>query len=946
MAMLGSGMAAAGTTSAFGLGLFNYNRGNYMYDASFRFERFSAGREFAIEQMDQYRDDLRKLSELTAKKCGMYSIFSSLGMALCVALYCAGRLGLHGPSPPMHVMGLWLTCNAAAFAYYVAAIWLSVHAMYRSSSASTQLLTRKARVPVPSLKQLDKARRFASEFEQQDWGDIFRIPYINNPGCPVREEQSGRASSEPPQRRRNKESSWARDEFDTEKAGAVAGPAHMADTTPEHFQLYTKVQKHWIQYDVYARVSLLYGYLSFVHSLAYYGLGHINVELRAWWVAYACPFVITTLLFLLIKFDIVPNKADQNDWYSLTIWFGPAAVLPAAIAMSLDFRVEFNLAAIAFTWIFIFLSYSLQLVYTLRLFWILIPEKEAQADDKVGDPWWPEGWELPTRFQHVLYMVAPPARLKPGQNDIVRELKEGHLDPALSGGKGHLNKDDIDIRVKYLDRTFEWIQQECWDKLSPSDRTKVQQLHGDYVTKRKSWVEGKHQDLDAMSSTIAMCVEGLAPIKNSMGGDEPMGGAMSDVAESSDAEGYDVRSRQRKAPPLFEQSKHIQPKNVVMWLTGALVFSWCFLLVGNIVDCIIGEQGTLTAPHWSRPPMTRLSYVPHDLGTPLGLPWPASARPYLPENMRWHEEKRIATADTLFHAGGFPAEAGAPGAISGGHRRLEQAAEYRGFGVQAQGLRDAIEGLMEVLPEHSAGTRKVVSDAQAEQISWPGLFEPRLLACGPRDQDGGSMVAALTQRGFGAAARLGAVTGVSAAEAFKLAGVSHLPPLVGASWGEDGLTLVSRAGDLATCPGSRPAAGGAWACGPHQHAPARLPVEEGTKLLAAAAAMLNGPGGAGGEPRVHAAIVHESAPDLVALFHLEGASWLPLGEVAVPARVDGALGPAKVSLALSSNGDLTVATNTGAVIRRRLRDGSIIGSAAPGKSQQTWQGGCHVQFFF
>ncbi|CAK0840838.1 unnamed protein product [Prorocentrum cordatum] len=186
--------AAGGAATATGFGLFGYNRENYMYDAEFRYERFSAGREFAIEQMDMYREDLRKLSELTAKKCGLYSIFASLGMALCVALYCAGRLGLHGPSPPMHVMGLWLTCNAAAFAYYVVAIWLSVHACYRASAATTQLLTRRARVPVPSLKQLDRARRFASEFEQQDWSDIFRIPYPR--ACPSgRSSRSARARS-------------------------------------------------------------------------------------------------------------------------------------------------------------------------------------------------------------------------------------------------------------------------------------------------------------------------------------------------------------------------------------------------------------------------------------------------------------------------------------------------------------------------------------------------------------------------------------------------------------------------------------------------------------------------------------------------------------------------------------------------------------------------------
>jgi hypothetical protein len=39
------------------------------------------------------------------------------------------------------------------------------------------LRTRKVRLPVPSMAQLDQARVIGSSFEQQRWGDIFRIPF-------------------------------------------------------------------------------------------------------------------------------------------------------------------------------------------------------------------------------------------------------------------------------------------------------------------------------------------------------------------------------------------------------------------------------------------------------------------------------------------------------------------------------------------------------------------------------------------------------------------------------------------------------------------------------------------------------------------------------------------------------------------------------------------------
>ena len=39
----------------------------------------------------------------------------------------------------------------------------------------TSLLTRKVRLPIPSMAQLDAARSFGSAFEQQRVGDMFRV---------------------------------------------------------------------------------------------------------------------------------------------------------------------------------------------------------------------------------------------------------------------------------------------------------------------------------------------------------------------------------------------------------------------------------------------------------------------------------------------------------------------------------------------------------------------------------------------------------------------------------------------------------------------------------------------------------------------------------------------------------------------------------------------------
>ena len=46
-------------------------------------------------------------------------------------------------------------------------------------------------------------------------------------------------------------------------------------------------------------------------------------------------------------------------------------------------------------------------------------------DESIGDAWWPSTWRCPSAFALVLYFVAPPSRLQPGQFDLMREVKEG-----------------------------------------------------------------------------------------------------------------------------------------------------------------------------------------------------------------------------------------------------------------------------------------------------------------------------------------------------------------------------------------------------------------------------------------------------------------------------------------------------------------------------------------
>eukprot|EP00440_Ansanella_granifera_P026775 gb/GFBE01029074.1/.p1 GENE.gb/GFBE01029074.1/~~gb/GFBE01029074.1/.p1 ORF type:complete len:1024 (+),score=231.20 gb/GFBE01029074.1/:1-3072(+) len=975
-----AGVAAAGV-AATGLGLFGYNRENYLYDAEFRFERFNAQREYAIAQTEQYREDLRTLTDLTSKKNNTYAVIATLDMALCIALYCAGRLGLHGPSPPGWLMGLWLTTNAASFGFMALAILLALHASYKAQAASVHLLTRKIRVPVPSVKQLDKARKFASEFEQQAFSDMFRVPYISNNGAPKTDETSakvagsaGRARSASPARRSraSKASSWIREEFETDKAGTVTGTVPAggflpADAAPEHFRLYAAVQKEWFQHDIYARVCMLLGFSAFVQSLAFYGLGHIIVELRAFWVSHATAFVIEVLHVLLLRFDIIQGRVKKNDKIpSFFIWLGPVAVVFATIGMSIDFRVEFSIPAIVFTWICIFGAYICQFCYQLRLLEIILPDdvkNPLKMEESPGDSWWPSSWRCPSAFAHVLYFVAPPSRLQPGQFDIAREVKEGPqgnpfemagvpgmegkpVDPSAGASAG-MSQEDITAQVQYLDRLFDYfLSDQVHDAISDSNKQRVKDLYAEYSAARRKGVgaEAMRTFTDCLVALEGvMAAEGMQQEGGyaSDSGYSSAGSASSGSSGSSGDEamkGYSWDGRrlyEEQAAPLHGKVRKMEPWFLVKTIQTVVCAAWLFMIVCMVIDIFIGDQGLLTAPHWSRPPMTRLSLEPHELGTPLGFPWYSGAKPFLPEQMAWHEEKRHASSEFISppHSG---KETG-----GGGHSKIHMDDAARRLSVfgdmtsasQGMNLHDTLQSIMEILP---GSEPQAASAAKAAPVTWPGFFEPRMLACGPHG------LAALSPRGVGAVVSpRGALQHVAeAAQKFRLGGLTHLPPLMAASWQEPSqeLLVVSRAGHVSSCPGPLPAAGGIWACQAAQH---RLPVPEGARLRAVAAAYL--------DRALHAAFIDEAAPDVVALYKLgkEAASWLPVGEIPVP-RADEVKEPlsTKVSLAFTHDGQLVLTTAAGAVLRRRLQDGAIMASSVHpwggASTSAQWQASCPV----
>jgi len=170
--------AATVTVGGAAGGLWSWNRGYYSFDAHLRWARFNMINNMAIAQTGQYREDIEDLAQLTSNRMDSYHILAVMGLTVATAFFCPGRLGLHTPPPPSWLMGLFMVNLAAGYLWLAMTMWMAMHASLRADSAACHMLTRMVRMPVPSQRQLDRARLLFSSWEYQNFGELFRVPFF------------------------------------------------------------------------------------------------------------------------------------------------------------------------------------------------------------------------------------------------------------------------------------------------------------------------------------------------------------------------------------------------------------------------------------------------------------------------------------------------------------------------------------------------------------------------------------------------------------------------------------------------------------------------------------------------------------------------------------------------------------------------------------------------
>jgi hypothetical protein len=428
--------AAATAAAAGGIRAFKYDRENYLFDQSLRFSRYVAGYNFAIEQAAQYREDIRDLTELTVAKQDTYHIVGVIFFVIMIQLIMAGRLGYHGPSPPGWMMGLYWVNSTIAMMYLCAYTWLSMHASARATAGCVHMLTRQVRLPIPTPKQLDRARRTGNAFEKQRMTDVFRVPFIApapKDTIPEDDLESGKAKKvasvgkETASNRRMPR--WYQDE-QKELHKGEGGPAPLPSSVPEHFELYRGLQQEFACHDCYARIGMLYFMSYWLTSVSFYTQCHCFGELRAIWPSWSCTLIFCTAHYCLLQCDLAGVAVGKLKYLPME-YIMPWMPLIANLGMSFDYSVIKPTGGVVF-FIFVcaWINYVVFFLWSIRTFQLAQPHAQAELPEAPGQPWWPAEWWLPRAFAQNIYIVAPPKHLEPGQTCLQQEMK------AAKGAKG------------------------------------------------------------------------------------------------------------------------------------------------------------------------------------------------------------------------------------------------------------------------------------------------------------------------------------------------------------------------------------------------------------------------------------------------------------------------------------------------------------------------------
>mmetsp|Transcript_37748 Transcript_37748/g.87229 ORF Transcript_37748/g.87229 Transcript_37748/m.87229 type:complete len:937 (-) Transcript_37748:68-2878(-) len=398
------GAAAAATAAAStGSTLFSYNRENFLYDRKQRQETEYAILEFRLKQAELWREDVRDIIGLTSVKMDTYLIVTAVQLGFCVMAFCEGRLQA---GTPTWLIGSHTLSLVGAFLYFLMAIWLAMHATISAKSYEVRLLTQLVRLPVPSWTQLEGARTYASQFEQTQGRQMFRVPFVmgsqesvmdatrpaTSSGVTAAQRAQAAAAgvSLPADAEEEEPPTEAVDPWGMERTG-VTIPELDSTTRADprqlrHVQIVSQVVQYWQAYDAFARVSMSMGTNQLVTALAYYVLGYVLISNHSPVAAWSALLLFIAVKLALIRLDM---SLTACEFATVLVLVASGPVLAAVAAQQWSLHTEQGDLVVACLSPVTYLMHSTWLVYLLYI---------------CGVAKQPGGAMLPTRFRSVLYL--------------------------------------------------------------------------------------------------------------------------------------------------------------------------------------------------------------------------------------------------------------------------------------------------------------------------------------------------------------------------------------------------------------------------------------------------------------------------------------------------------------------------------------------------------------
>lgn len=467
---------AGGAARSAGVFGWNYNRANYKFDQTQRWQRYTTGRKMAMAQVGMFRQDITDLAGVSMGKLKVYGPVYGIVTTVCVTVLVEGRSGLKFPGPPVFISQIYLHCLAIGMSFIALAAWLLFHSSMRAQVACVQLRTRKVRVPVPTQRMLDGSRKLLSTYEEQGVYDIFRVPFVmpngayspensdaeeddgshlrktagyNKGGVPgvaaklklkVKEKHAAGATYGDNSRMPGftpGHPSWFEGEMQQREDLPGSSPSGCGIDGPsqpyEHFELLRQAQKEWWSCEAYMRVCFLFGMMHLVTAFSYWITLHNICELGMIWCSNLGAAGLTAGVWIMFRMDVLPEHGGM-----LPVEIGGPFVASIALGMMYGHSVTPGIITAARVVAGVIIIMHILLCF--RMFSVSRPamgKAHHEAKESGGrlfnksascdSPSW-----LPSAFQHVMYLVAPPKTVEQLQAEGKDRDNRAIADEALA----------------------------------------------------------------------------------------------------------------------------------------------------------------------------------------------------------------------------------------------------------------------------------------------------------------------------------------------------------------------------------------------------------------------------------------------------------------------------------------------------------------------------------